>query len=419
MPRTAKPLTATTINNAIRKCQGKTSGTAVRGFPLWDGRGLHLIDRAGRYHWRLKYYRPNGRENRLALGGYPAVSLKEARQRADDARRELRQGIDPGAARKATKAEEKRKSTATFQHFGEAWLKVKSPGWADSTRRKQELVVHSYLIPTLGKRDIRDLASADVLRVLRKIDARAPALTRKAAGAAQGIVRLAIAEGARDDGRLLDLDLRANLPKQHKGHFAAATTPRDVETVMRTLREMPSPVIRAALLVTAYTAQRPGNVVTMRWQDVDMDHAEWTIPAEAMKMRRPHVVPLSPQVMSLLANMRRFSAEDQYIFPPLAKQKTPHLHRDSLSKALRQVGLRGKQTPHGLRAAFRTVARERLGISADVLEAQLAHAKQGEVQSAYDRTGFLEERRHLMQRWADYLDATIDTNVTPLHRKAG
>lgn len=414
MPRLAKPLTVTAINHAISKAQGNSK--AGRDFPLWDGNGLHLIDRNGRYHWRLKYVRADGRENRLAIGSFPAVSLKDARTRAASARQLLSKGIDPAAKRKADKAEHKRKITATFQHFGEAWLTLKSPGWAEQTRRKQWLVVHSYLIPALGTRDVREITTAEVLKVLRKMNTRTPTLARKAARAAQAIIRQAITEGAREDGRVLDLNLRDNLPSQHKSHYAAATTRDDVLTVMSVIRGIRHEVTRAALLVCTYTAQRPGDVAAMRWQDVDPKTAEWLIPKT--KTGQPHVVPLSQQALEQIESMRSFTGGEGYVFPPLARQDTPHLNRDTLSKALRDAGLRGKQTPHGLRATLRTVARERLGVSADVLEAQLAHAKRGDVQQAYDRTGFIAERHRVMQGWADYLDnLRAGGTVTPIKRK--
>lgn len=424
MPRAASPLTIPVIDHAIRRAIARNHGPAptagkrsrTRDFTLWDGQGLHLIDRAGSYCWRLKYTRPDGRENRLALGMYPDVSLAKARNDAAKARLQLSDGIDPGAARKSDTAENRRTVTATFERFALAWIKNKSPGWAEQTRRKAELVVNGYLVPALGKRDVRDITSADVLRVLRKMSGRAPALTKKAAGAAQAIIRLAITDGKREDGRLLDLNLRDNLPKHHKGHYAAATTKADVTAVMQAVRSIESEVTRAALLVCAYTAQRPGDVAAMRWADVDITGAEWIIPKT--KMGQSHVVPLSRQALELIERMQRFTAGDVYVFPALARQNTPHLHRDSLSKALREAGLKGKQTPHGLRATLRTVARERLGISADVLEAQLAHAKKGEVQAAYDRTGFVEERQRVMQAWADYLDGIGADNVTPIRRTA-
>ncbi len=395
MPRQAKPLTDTAIRNAI-----------ARGYKTaWDGGGLFLLSRGGGNFWRLKYKRPGGRENRLALGTYPQMTLKAARAAAEDMRALLRGGVDPAAPRATQRAEEKRKADATFKRVGDKWLAMKSPGWSRSTVQKMTLVLHHYLNPAIGHDDVAAIKSADVLKVLRKMAARVPDLAVKAAGAARSVIRLAIVEGLREEGKLLDLDLRNNLPKRTKGHLPAATTPAAVEVVMDTIRALESEVTRAALLVCAYTAQRPGNVAAMRWGDLDLERAEWIIPGPAMKMRREHVVPLAPQAVALIESMR--GGDATYVFPPQSKQRTPHLHRDSLSKALRDAGLRGKQTPHGLRATLRTVARERLGIAVDTLEAQLAHAKHGDVQAAYDRTGLLQERHTLARTWADYLDGTL------------
>jgi len=167
-------------------------------------------------------------------------------------------------------------------------------------------------------------------------------------------------------------------------------------------------VTRAGLLLCLYTAQRPGNVVSMRWGELRPDADEWLIPAEKMKVDRgddvPHVVPLAQQVSALIESLRPLTGGVGYVFPPIAQQKSPHLAEDTLSNALREAGLRGKHTPHGSRASFRTVAREVLQIPEDVLEAQIAHAKKGQTQSAYDRAWFVPERHQVMQRWADYLD---------------
>lgn len=392
MARQAQPLTDTAIRNAI-----------ARGYAtLWDGGGLYLLSRSGAHHWRLKYRRPDGRDNRLALGQYPAMTLKAAREATQEAHALLRRGTDPAAPRAAQKAEAKRKTESTFKVMAAEWLALKAPGWSKSHNDKMNLVLRSYLVPAIGQADVATIKSADVVRALVKMHAKAPALVVKAAQVARSVIRYAITEGKREDGRLLDLDLRNNLPRRVKGHLPAATTPKDVELVMGTIKALDGRVTRAALLLCAYAAQRPGNVAAMRWEDVDLDRAEWSIPADQMKMRAPHIVPLSAQAVALIESME--GGDATYVFPPQAEQKTPHLHRDALSKALRDAGLRGRATPHGLRASFRTVARERLGISADVLEAQLAHAKRGETQGAYDRAGFVEERHKVMQAWADYLD---------------
>ena len=398
MARPARPLTDKVIRDAAR-------GAGKRGFPLYDGRGLHLIDRGGRYHWRLKYARPDGRENRLALGHYPEVSLSEARVLADGARAKLRQGIDPAGEKKAAKAAREAATERTFAIYGHKWLEFKTPGWSPITARKNKRAVEAYLLPKLGERDVATIATADVLPVIRESNAQSPEFAREAARAAQSIIRLAIAEGAREEGRLLDLDLRHNLPGRQRGHNPAATTPTEVREVMTIIRRNESPVTRAALLMCAYTAQRPANVVGMRWENLDIAAKEWTIPAAVMKMRHAHIVPLPRQALALLKDLQPLTGGRGYVFPPLAQQHTPHLHRDSLSNVLREAGLRGKQTPHGLRATFRTIARERLGVSPDVLEAQIAHAKKDEVQAAYDRAGFVAERHRVMQKWADWLNA--------------
>ena len=399
MARHAKPLTDKTIRDAIR-------GVGKRRFPLYDGSGLHLIDRGGRYHWRLKYTRPDGRENRLALGHYPEVTLAEARTFALDARAKLRQGVDPAAAKKAVKAAASAAGERTFAKLARGWLELKSPGWSPVTQRKNKRAVEGYLLPKLGRHDVAAVATSDVLPVIREANSKSPEFARAAAGAAQNIVRYAIAEGKREEGRLLDLDLRHNLPGRERGHNPAATTPATLVKVLKVIRELDSPVVRAGLLLCCYTAQRPVNVVRMRWDQVDEKAKEWAIPDEEMKIKTglPHVVPLPRQAMKLIESIRPLTGGRGFVFPPVHQQHTPHLHRDSLSKALRDGGLRGIQTPHGLRATLRTVARERLGISADVLEAQLAHAKRDEVQAAYDRTGFVAERHRVMQKWADYLD---------------
>ena len=399
MARPAQPLTQTTIQSAIK-------GKSDRRFPLYDGHGLHLIDRGGRYHWRLKYRRPDGRENRLALGSYPEVSLAEARQLALDARAKLRRGIDPAANRVAAKDAVAATTDRQFAKVAEEWLALKTPGWSPITARKNRRAVEAYLLPSLGGHDVATLITSVVLPVIRDANHHSPEFARAAAGAAQAIVRYAIAEGMRDEGRLLDLDLRRNLPGRQRGHNAAATTPAVLAHVLDVIRGIVHPVTRAGLLLCCYTAQRPANVVQMRWEQIDEKRKEWAIPDTEMKVKtgRPHVVPLPRQALALIKGIRPLTGGRGFVFPPLRQQHTPHLHRDSLSKALREAGLRGIQTPHGLRATLRTVARERLGVHADVLEAQLAHGKRDQVQAAYDRAGHVQERHLVMQEWADYLD---------------
>ncbi|HMM58316.1 MAG TPA: integrase arm-type DNA-binding domain-containing protein [Rudaea sp.] len=388
-------------------------------YRIADALGLAIEVRpSGARLWRFRY-RFDGVANMLGLGEYPGVSLTEARERRDASRRLLGDGIDPSAQRKVDEAAEKAKADhakrGTFEAVAADWLEFKAKGWAAETRRKAELVLNRYLIPALGRRDIATLASKDAAKPLAKLADTAPNLARKARQYVGGIVRFAQREGLRDEARALPLD--EILPSFNKGNIPAATSPDEIAKLMQSISKYPTPVVRAALLACAYTAQRPGVVVAMRWDEINGD--EWHIPGDKMKMRHAHIVSLPRQIIESLEEMRAYTAGREYVFPPLARQSTQHLQRDALSNALRRMGFFGKHAAHGFRGTLRTVARERLGIAADVLEAQLAHAKKGEVQKAYDRTTFTDERRKAMQAWADYLDSLRKgANVIPIKRKA-
>ncbi|HEX7370127.1 MAG TPA: integrase arm-type DNA-binding domain-containing protein [Rhodanobacteraceae bacterium] len=406
MPRHATELTDTRIRKA-----------KAQDFPLWDGKGLHLIRSAsGSLLWRLKYYRPDGRENRMALGEYPAVSLKHARGLRDTARAKLADGIDPIAARLRSKADQRKATDATFQKATERWLAVNRKRWAPETFRKAQYVVDTYLAPALRGQSVTTLGTADAARVIEAIDAHSPSIAAKARQYLGGIVKQAIRDGLREDGKLLSLE--KTVTTSGRGSIPAATQPQEAKALIKAIDAYPIPVTRTALTLAMLTAMRPGIIASARWQEIDFDNAEWAVPGERMKMRHAHIVPLPRQAIALLREMEIYSAGREYVFPPLARQTTPHLHRDALSAALRRMGFQGRHATHGFRAMLRTMARERLSVDMDVLEAQLAHAKRGEVQKAYDRTTFDDERRRVMQTWADYLDnLRNEGNVVPLRRK--
>ncbi len=381
----------------------------------FDGGGLylHVMQSGGRY-WRLKY-RFADKEKVLALGVSPAVSLSEAREKAEAARALLRDGQDPGAVKAERKARAKQAAEAAFPLVAEAWLAKHRQAWAPATLKKARYIIGDYLTPALRKQSVATLTSKAASEALGKIP---PTLAVMARSYLQRIITHAIQEGLREDGKLLSL--RGVVPKAEKGHIPAAVDLADVRLVAEAVERYPTPVTRAALRIAMLTAQRPGNVVAMEWAEVNLEAGEWSIPAAKMKTRHAHIVPLSRQAVDTLRALLAYTEGKQYVFPPLARQTTPHLHRDALSKALRESGLQGTHSTHGFRGMFRTVARERLGIAADVLEAQLAHAKRDEIQKAYDRTAFLAERHRAMQAWADYLDALRagTANVVPFRQVA-
>lgn len=389
---------------------------------LFDGGGLYLlVNPKGARWWRLKY-RYTGKEKLLSLGVYPHVGLAQARKKRDEAKALLAEGVDPGEVRKAAAEEARQEAEGLFGLVAEDWLAFKSKRWAPESRRKAEYVVRTYLIPPLGNLPVSAMTSRDVVPILRSLGGRAPDLARKARQFVRSIIRHAMREGLREEGRMLILD--EVVPKAaNRQHIPAATLPEDAANVIRAIVAYPVEVTRAALLMCAYTGQRPGVVVAMRWDEVLLDAGEWRIPASKMKTRHTHIVPLPTQAVSLLQAMLPYTAGREYVFPALARQKTPHLHRDALSKALREMGFSGRHATHGFRAMLRTLGRERLGIDSDILEAQLAHAKRGEVQAAYDRTLFTDARRDAMQRWADWLDELAKEpkakNVAPLPLGSG
>ena len=386
---------------------GKLTDKALRAlkardriFTVADGDGLSIeVWPNGAMYWRHRY-RFGGKENRLSLGVYPEVSLKEARDRLADARALLRDGTNPSQDRRATKFAQATAGDRAFEKVAKDWLAANKQGWAPATYRKAEYVVDRYLVPRLKGMDIGTLGTPDARQAVAAIVR--PALADKARGYLGSIIELAINAGLREEGRFLSL--KGAVQKHRKGHIPAATQPEEIRSVLVAVDTYESEVTRCALAVAMLTALRPGVVAGARWKEIDLDAAEWLVPGSRMKTQHAHLVPLPRQAVAALRAMRKFTAGAEFVFPPLARQKTPHLHRDALSAALRRMGLQGIHATHGFRAMFRTVARERLNIPADVLDAQLAHAKKGDVQKAYDRTGFREERIVAMQRWADYLD---------------
>jgi integrase len=398
---------------------GKLTAVAIKAAKPgkhFDGGGLYLeVSEAGSRYWRLKY-RFGGKEKRIAFGVFPEVSLAEARARRLLARAQLRDGKDPSFERARSVQAQQQNADAAFPKVAAAWLKFKKREWADSTYRKAEYVTQTYLIPALRNSSITTLTTKQASDALSNMADKVPTLALKGRQYLGGIVEYAIRQGLRDDGRVLLL--KGVVPRRERRHIPAATEQREVAAVAKAIDAYPVQVTRAALTLAMLTAMRPGIVASARWSEMDLEAAEWSVPGPRMKMRHAHIVSLPRQAIAALREMLPYTGGKEFVFPPLARQNTPHLHRDSLSAALRRMGFAGRHATHGFRGMLRTVARERLGIDPDILEAQLAHAKKGDVQKAYDRTTFGEPRRKAMQAWADYLDQlkSGDKKVVPMRR---
>jgi len=403
----------------IRGLSAREISTAKPGETKQDGKGLALVvDDSGNKRWVLRYTRPDGRRNMVGMGSLADTSVTVARKNAADIRENLAQGIDPVANKKAEKQKQKTALRGTFQTVAEEWYAHKAKGWATETARKAREMLDDVLLPKLAKKAIADISTADIKPVLLNLHERAPRLAVKTRQYCNQIISYAIQEGLREDGR--ELSLKGALPKADKKHYAAVTKSNDLPGLVKTIKGIDSLNSRVALLVCLYTASRPGVVAGMRWDELHINTKEWHIPASRMKTSNDHITPLPVQLIPMLQDLRNLAGESPFVFPGFRDPIKRHIHRDSLSKILRENGLRGVTVTHGFRATFRTVARERLRMDSDVLEAQLAHAKKGEVQSAYDRTQFLDERHELVQQWADYLDKLkAGAEVIPLRGQVG
>lgn len=384
----------------------------------YDGKGLELvIDANGNKRWVLRYKRPDGRRNMVGLGSYPDVPASAARIAAEEIRQRLRDGIDPIDYKRSEKLKQKTAIRGTFKAIADEWCAHKTKGWAKETARKAREILDDSLFPRLAKKPIAEISSADIKPVLLEIHERAPRLAVKARQYCNQIIGYAIQEGLREDGR--ELSLKGVLPKTTKSHYAAITKPNDLPALLKAIDGINSIHSKVALLVCLYTATRPGVVAGMRWSELNLKSKEWHIPASRMKMGNDHITPLPNQLIPMLKELHQLAGESPFVFPGIRDPINKHINRDSLSKVLRENGLRDKTVTHGFRATLRTIARERLHIDSDVLEAQIAHAKKGEVQAAYDRTQFLDERHELVQRWADYIEALKNSEtVIPFFKKA-
>lgn len=416
MPKLATPLTELQVSKARPK---------PRAYPLADGNGLALlVSPAGMKSWTVRFRLPDGhRPPPATIGHYPAMSLAKARARAAEIQRDAKRGIAATGIREArrvaiaaagaeqeaeTRAKAEREN-ATFRAVSGRWLAERRPTWAVETYRKAQLVVNSYLAPKLGDADMRTLETKDVRPVLLDMAAKVPVLAKKARQYVGSIVEQAINEGLRSDESMLRLS--RILPTSRSGHMPAVTDDDSrLGEVMRAIDGHGNRVVRAALILAALTVMRSGVVASARWSEMDLGAAEWKVPglnpdgSNRMKTGQDFTTPLPRQAVEVLREMHDLSAGEEYVFPPQAWQASPHLNRDTLSKALRDMGFQGVHTPHGNRASLRTLGRERLGIDIDVLETQLAHAPKNEVAAAYARVKFREQRREVMQAWADYLD---------------
>ncbi|QBQ56304.1 tyrosine-type recombinase/integrase [Nitrosococcus wardiae] len=402
------PLTDTAIRNAKPSDKPKK---------LFDGGGLYLeVAPSGGKWWRLKY-RFGGKEKRLSLGVYPEVSLKEARERRDEARKLLANEIDPSEHRKAKKAAREDRAANSFEVVAREWLAKHAPHWSASHGDRIIRRLERDIFPWIGGRPVADIAAPELLEVIRRIEQRGALETAHRALSSCGqVFRYAVATGRAE--RDPSGDLRGALPPVKSQHFAAATEPKEIAEILRAIDGYEGTLtVRCALRLAPLVFVRPGELRKAEWADIDLEAAEWRY--LVTKTNMPHIVPLSHQAVALLQELHPLTGRGRYVFPSARSTARP-MSDNAILAAMRRMGIaKEEMTGHGFRAMARTILDEVLGFRPDFIEHQLAHAVRDPNGRAYNRTAHLPERRKMMQAWADYLDKLkAGAEVVPIHQSA-
>lgn len=391
-----------------------------------DASGLYLeVAATGSKRWFWKFYF-DGKEKRLALGSYPEVTLKQARNARDDARRLQQQGIDPAQKRQLDRLENKRQTDVTFEAVARECHQTKASGWSKQYGERWLERMEKDLFPWIGALPLADITAPMLLQTLKRVESRGARETahtlRQTAGQ---VFRYGIATGRCE--RNPAPDLHGALAPLNVKHMAAVLDAPGAGQLLRAIADYTGhPATRAALELSALLFQRPGNIRHMEWAELDLEDGMWTIPAAKMKRTvygktngRPHFVPLAPRAVQILRDLSPLTGSGRYVFPSLLTGEKA-MSENTIRAALRRLGYSNDEmTPHGFRAMARTIMVERLNMHPDVIEAQLAHGKSGPLGAAYDRAQFMEQRRRMMNEWADFLMALkTGADVVPIRGKA-
>jgi len=387
------PLTDTQVRNAK---------PADKPLKLFDGAGLFLlVTPSGGKWWRLKY-RFDGKDKLLSLGIYPDVGLKAARERRDEARKLVADGVDPSQARKAKKAAREDRAANSFEVIAREWYAKHAPGWAASHAGKILRRFELDVFPWLGGRPIAEITAPELLSVIRRIEARGALETAHRALQNCGqVFRYAVATGRAE--RDPSGDLRGALPPVKGEHFAATTDPKRLAAILRAMDDYQGTfAVRCALRLAPLVFVRPGELRQAQWADIDLNAAEWRY--HVTKTDTQHIVPLATQAVAILREMYPLTGRGRYVFPSARSADRP-MSDNALLAAFRRMGIgKDEMTGHGFRAVARTLLDEDLGFRPDFIEHQLAHAVRDPNGRAYNRTAHLVARRQMMQAWADHLD---------------
>ena len=405
------PLTDTKIRNAKPK---------EKPYKLMDGQGLFLfISPNGSKLWRFRFWL-HGKEGLYSIGDYPLVSLAQAREARDKARTLVKQGVHPVRQRQEVQLRQAHEANNSFEAVAREWIEHKAVKWGDDRRKRVKRTLEKEVFPEIGALPIKEVSSARLLPVIRNIAKRpkrpAPVTALLVQELCGSVFRYAILTLRAENDPTYALRGVVERPRiKHK-------TPLDKKDIPILVGKLAnyggSPVTIAALHLLLLTFVRPGEVRRAQWDQIDLDAAEWRIPASNMKMRDTHIVPLSRQAVDVLRNLHCITDGRNYVFPNTRRPKS-YMASTTLNQALRNIGFSGKFSAHGFRATASTHMNE-MDFDEDLIERQLDHKERDESRASYNHAKYLAKRKAMMQEWADYLDSLIQgaSKMNPVRSKA-
>ena len=383
---------------------------------LTDGDGLYIfMTLTGSRLWRYDY-RFDGKRKTLSIGAYPGVTLREAREKRDGIRKMIRDGIDPSQAKQAQKASAS--GADSFESIAREWFSKFSPTWTPSHGDRILRRLERDIFPWIGKRPIGEIKAPELLTVLRRIEERGAVETAHRASQNCGqVFRYAVATGRAE--RDPSGDLKGAIPPTKQTHHASITDPKEIGGLLRAIDAYEGGlIVRCALRLAPLVFVRPGELRKAQWSEINWDKSEWVIPAERMKMREKHIVPLSCQSLEILRELQPLTGDGKYLFPSPRTSDRP-MSDNAVLSALRRMGYTGDQmTGHGFRSMASTLLNEQ-GWHRDAIERQLAHAERDSIRAAYNYAEHMPERRRMMQAWSDYLgELRKGGEIIPFMKKA-
>ncbi|GHV51309.1 integrase [Synergistales bacterium] len=384
---------------ALTETQIRALKPKDKRYMVYDDNGLYLkIMTSGNKHWRYRYYEGK-KELKLSLGEYPFLGLRDAREKRDDLKKGKAHGVDPKVALHPPEA-------LTFKKVATEWYEKNIHGvMSEKYQYKVMSRIERFLFPFIGDTPINEVTATKILTALRVIEDRGMnETTHTVHQISSQILRYAVASGYIEHNPAADL--KGALAPVVAKHNASLTDPAKIRDLLRAMAAfVGSHIVKNALWFSAYVFQRPGEIRHMEWTELNFETCEWRIPAEKMKMRRPHIIPLSNQAYAILERMKTFTGHGKYVFPSIrTSDGSRPMSENTITATLRRLGFSGDEmTAHGFRSMASTTLHEQ-GWHSDAIERQLSHVEGNSVKAAYNYAEYLPERREMMQAWADWLD---------------